>query len=154
MAEIVHISGLKELDAALSALPKATAKNVLKRTLTKAANIVDAAASENAPENTGKLERSVIVGTRLTRSQREGGPVMQADGSFLSASKGYVAVYVGTALGRGMFTEFGTYKDTAQMWFTRAWESTKDEALATISTTLGTEIEKSAARLAKKAGKL
>jgi HK97 gp10 family phage protein len=153
--EIVKVEGLAALDSALSELPKATAKNVLKRVLVMAANKVDAAAQENAPKGeTLKLEHSVIVGTRLTRSQREGGPVLQADGGFLSAAKGYVAVYIGTALSRGLFTEFGTYKDAAQMWFTRAWESTKDEALAIVSTTLGSGIEKSAARLAKKAGRL
>jgi hypothetical protein len=36
------------------------------------------------------------------------------------------------------------------MWFTRAWESTKTQALEIISRTLGTEIEKAAARLARK----
>jgi hypothetical protein len=50
-----------------------------------------------------------------------------------------------------MFTEFGTFKDRPQMWFTRAWDATQDGALITIKTELGTEIEKAAARLAKKA---
>jgi hypothetical protein len=40
MAEIAHISGLKELNAALAELPKATARNVLQRTLKKAAQAV------------------------------------------------------------------------------------------------------------------
>jgi HK97 gp10 family phage protein len=154
MPETVRIDGLRELDAALAELPKATAKNVLKRTLTKGADPVEKAAEQNAPEMSGKLERSIIIGTRLTRSQRDGGPTLQADGSFLSAAKGYVAVHIGTSLSRGMFTEFGTFKDPAQMWFTRAWESTKNEALEIISKTLGTEIEKAAARLARKAAKL
>jgi HK97 gp10 family phage protein len=142
--EIVKVTGLKELDAALSELPKATARNVLKRSLKPAADVVDRAATANAPEDTGKLEQSVIVGTRLTRSQAR---------DVRQAGKSFAEIYIGTALGRGMFTEFGTYKDPAQMWFTRAWESTKGEALEIISKTLGTEIEKAAARLRKK-GKL
>lgn len=137
-------SGWKELDAALAELPKATARNALKRTLTPAANVVQTAAQANAPEDTGTLERSVHVGTKLTKSQ--GRDVRRAGKSFLE-------IYIGTALGRGMFTEFGTFKDPAQMWFTRAWEATKDQALQIISSTLGAEIEKSAARLRKK-GKL
>jgi hypothetical protein len=55
---------------------------------------------------------------------------------------------------RDMFQEFGTFKDAAQPWAAPAWEETKDGALETIKTGLGNEIEKSAARLAKKAGKL
>jgi HK97 gp10 family phage protein len=142
--ETVKVTGLKELDAALSELPKATARNVLKRSLKPAADVVDREASANAPEDTGKLEQSVIVGTKLTRSQSRD---VRRNG------KSFAEIYVGTALGRGMFTEFGTYKDPAQMWFTRAWEATKGEALEIISKTLGTEIEKAAARLRKK-GKL
>jgi hypothetical protein len=53
-----------------------------------------------------------------------------------------------------MFTEFGTFKDPAQMWFTRAWESTKSEALEIIAKTLGAEIGKAATRLAKKRANL
>ena len=37
MSITVSVSGLKELDQALGELPKATARNVLKRTLNKAA---------------------------------------------------------------------------------------------------------------------
>lgn len=149
----VKIEGLQALDAALAELPKATAKNVLKRTLMKGADLVEAAAQQDAPKETGTLDRSVVEGTRLTRSQRDDGPTLQADGSFLSAAKGYVAVFVGTAMSRGMFTEFGTFKDRPQMWFTRAWESTKNEALEVISSMLGSEIEKAADRLRRK-GKL
>jgi HK97 gp10 family phage protein len=135
------LEGFKELDRALGELPKATARNVLKRTLKKAADPVAQAAQANAPHETGTLEHSVIVGTNLTRSQSRG---VRREG------KSFAEIYIGTSLGRGMFTEFGTFKDHPQLWFTRAWESTQAEAMAIISTTLGTEIEKAAARLARK----
>lgn len=141
--QTVKLSGFKELDSALGQLPKATARNTLVRTLKKAAKPVDAEASANAPQETGTLETSVITGTRLTRRQK----------SDNKPTKSFAEVHIGTALGRGMFTEFGTFKDAAQMWFTRAWASTKDTALGIIKSDLGTEIEKSAARLAKKAAK-
>lgn len=139
----VKLEGFRELDKALGELPKATARNVLKRTLMKAADPVEKAAQENAPQETGKLERSVVVGTKLTRRQ-------QRD---IKYTKSFTEVYIGTALGRGMFTEFGTFKDHPQLWFSRAWSATQGQALEIISTTLGSEIEKAAARLAKKRAK-
>jgi HK97 gp10 family phage protein len=138
------MSGFKELDAALAELPKATARNALKRSLKPAADIVQNAAQANAPEETGVLERSVIIGTKLTKRQSRD---VRRDG------KSFSEIYIGTALGRGMFTEFGTFKDRPQMWFTRAWDATKSEALTIISKSLGTEIEKAAARLARKRAK-
>jgi HK97 gp10 family phage protein len=140
----VSISGLKELDAALAELPKATARNALKRVLKPAAEPVAAAAKDNAPKETGDLETDIHVGTKLTKSQAR---------DARRAGKSFSEIYIGTALSRGMFTNFGTFKDAPQMWFDHAWAATKNQALQIISTTLGAEIEKSAARLRKK-GKL
>jgi HK97 gp10 family phage protein len=141
----VKLEGFKDLDRALGQLPKATAKNVLRRTLKKAADPIDQAASDAAPFLTGVLQRSVITGTQLTRSQRRG--------SFLRTSNYYAEIHVGTSLGRGMFQEFGTFKDPAQPWFRPAWEANKDQALNIIKVTLGGEIEKAAKRYAKKLAK-
>jgi HK97 gp10 family phage protein len=148
----IKLEGFKELDRALGQLPKATAKNVLKRTLNKAADPIDQDASAAAPVLTGGLQRSVITGTRLTRSQRTGGASLTA-GGFRSASKNYVEVHVGTSLSRGLFTEFGTFKDPPQAWFRGAWEQTKGQALDIIKSELGTEIERAAKRYAKKLGR-
>jgi HK97 gp10 family phage protein len=148
------LEGFKELDEALGKLPKATAKNVLKRTLNKAADPIDEDASAAAPVGpTGKLQRSVITGTRLTRSQRGARASVQLDGSFRSASKNYVEVHVGTALSRGLFQEFGTFKDDPQPFMRPAWEGNKMKALDIIKVTLGAEIEKAAKRYAKKLAK-
>jgi HK97 gp10 family phage protein len=148
----VRIEGLRDLDHALAELPKATAKNVLKRTLIKAAKPIDDEASRLAPHSSGKLATSIITGTRLTRSQKGEGPVLTESG-FRSAAKNYVEVYVGTALPRGQFMEFGTFKDAPEPFMTPAWEANKEGALQIIETTLGTEIEKAAARLARKAAR-
>ncbi len=141
----VKLSGFRELDRALGQLPKATAKNVLRRVLKKAAQPVDDAASAAAPVNTGVLERSVITGSQLTRSQRRG--------AVLPTSNYYAEIHIGTSLGRGMFQEFGTFKDAAQPWFRPAWEANKDAALTVIKVELGAEIEKAAKRDAKKLAK-
>ena len=139
----VRIEGFAELDKALGELPKATARNTLTRTLKKGAVPVRDAAQENAPRETGELEQDIIIGTRLTRSQARDN----------RERKGFAEVHIGTDLSRGMFTNFGTFKDPPQLWFDRAWEGSQDMALAIISTELGNEIEKSAARLAKKRAK-
>lgn len=149
----VKVDGLRQLEAALAQLPKATAKNVVTRTLKSAAEPVDSEASRNAPEMTGRLQKSVIVGTRLTRSQRTGGARRMRDGSFRSESKNYVELHIGTSMSRGMFTEFGTFKDRAQMWFSRAWAATKMRSLEIITSNLRNEIDRAAARLARKAAK-
>jgi HK97 gp10 family phage protein len=148
----VKIEGFKELDRALGLLPKATAKNVLKRTLVKAAEPVDDVASGNAPKDTGALELSVVTGTKLTRSQRGAGPSLTA-GGYRSAAKNYVEVHIGTRLARGIFMEFGTFKDPPDPWFRTAWDATKDSALRVIKEELGGEIEKAAKRYAKKLGR-
>ena len=149
----IKVDGLKELDKALSQLPKATAKNTLKRTLMKAADPIDEAASAMAPVDLGKLERSVVVGTRLTRSQQTGGPKLTA-GGFRSASKNYVEVHVGTRLSRGQFMEFGTFKDDPSPFMRPAWDANKDRALDIIKSELGPEIERAGARYARKLGRV
>ena len=144
MPATVKLEGFRELDKALGELPKATARNTLKRALTPAADHVDYVASGAAPHDTGKLEQSIIVGTKLTsRQAREA----------KRAGKNFAEIHIGTRLGRGMFTEFGTFKDPPLMWFTRAWDISKNTALEIISANLASEIEKSAARLAKKRAK-
>lgn len=149
----VKIEGLKQLENALGELPKATAKNVVTRTLKRAAEPVGEAASRNSPEMSGKLERSVVVGTKLTRRQRTSTTRRMGDGSFRAESKNYVEIHIGTRLSRGMFTEFGTFKDRAQMWFSRAWGETKSGTLDIIRSDLAEQIDKAARRMARKAAK-
>lgn len=139
----VRLEGFSELANALDQLPKATARNTLRRVLKKAAAPVAAAARENAPRETGKLDQNILVGTRLTKRQAR-------DNRYV---KNFAELYIGTALSRGMFTNFGTFKDAPQLWFDRAWATTQNEALAIISKEMGTEIEKSAARYARKLAK-
>lgn len=139
------LEGFRELDRALGQLPKATAKNVLRRTLNKAAKPIDDDASAAAPFLTGGLQRSVITGTRLTRSQR--------GATRMATSNYYAEIHVGTSLAKGMFQEFGTFKDEAQPWFRPAWEAAKDQALNIIKVELKGEIEKAAKRYAKKLAK-
>lgn len=144
MAVVVKFEGGRELERALGELPKATARNTLNRVLMKAAENMDDIASGFAPVDTGQLQRSVVTGKRLTQSQSR---QQKKDG------KHFAEVHVGTEVPTGIFQEFGTFKEPAQPFMRPSWDSTKVGALKTIQTQLGIEIEKSRARLAKKAAK-
>lgn len=145
MAQRARIRGLRELENALADLPKATGKNVLRRVLRKAAAPIESTARALAPQFTGTLESRIITGTRLTRRQAQ--KVRRAD------SKSSAEIHVGTSDPAGVQTEFGNAHQAAEPWLRPAWDQDKDGALDTISGELGREIEKSARRLAKKAGR-
>lgn len=140
----IRMEGFKELGQALDQLPKATARNTLRRVLKKAAEPVRDAMADKAPVLTGRLKQSIVVGTKLTSRQardakREG--------------KHFAEVHVGTADPAGVVQEYGSFKEPAQPFARPAWDATSTDALVTISTELGAEIEKAAARLAKKLAK-
>jgi len=140
------VEGLRELEAALRELPKATGKNVLRRTVKKAAAPTEAVAEALAPKLTGTLERNISTGTKLTRRQAK--MVRKAN------SKSSVELHVGTADPAGIATEFGNEHQSAEPWMRPAWDQTKDGALSSISTDLGDEIEKARARLSRKAARI
>lgn len=145
MARKVKIEGLRELEAALADLPRATGKNVLRRVLKKAAAPIESTAEALAPHLTGTLERNIHMGTRLTRRQAQ--MVRKAD------SKSSAEIHVGTADPAGIQTEFGNVNQNAEPWLRPAWDQNKEGALNTIATDLGGEIDKAAARLARKAAR-
>ena len=141
-----RLEGFKELEAALSQLPKATQRNTLQRVLKKAATPTLDRMAGGAPVDTGDLQQSVMMGpsSKLTGRQKRDAK---------REGKHFAEIHVGTSNPAGQFQEFGTFKDAPQPFATPAWEETKDRALETIKSDLGAEIEKSAARLRKK-GKL
>jgi HK97 gp10 family phage protein len=141
----VSMKGLRELEQALTELPKATARNTLNRVLKLAAEPVQRAWQAKAPRESGALAKSVIVGKRLTRRQAKDA---KREGKF------FAELHVGTADPAGVQQEFGNINHPAQPSGRPAWEQTQDMALATISVELGGEIEKARARLARKAAKL
>jgi HK97 gp10 family phage protein len=144
MAKVtVKVAGLRELDEALGELPKSTAKNVLKRTLTKAGTPIEQAAEREAPVRTGRLKRGVMTGTKLTKRQRR-----QAERA------GFVEVFVGVeALAQATMQEFGTHNQPPQPYIRPAWDAHQTAALNIIASDLGNEIERAAQRLARKAAR-
>jgi HK97 gp10 family phage protein len=140
----VRVEGLVELDNALSELPKATARNVLRRALLKAGEPIRAAAEVNAPERTGTLKTRIAIGTKLTRRQKK-----------MHKRESAVEVFVGPSgvLSYAVPQEFGTAHHGPHAYMRPAWDENKTEALEIIKKDLGAEIEKARARLARKAAR-
>jgi hypothetical protein len=81
----VKIEGLRELDQALSELPKATARNTLQRALKKGAEHVRDVWQPEVPVTVGHYQHSIIVGpsSKLTgrqkRDAKRDGQVLRGD---------------------------------------------------------------------------
>jgi HK97 gp10 family phage protein len=163
MAQRVKIEGLRELDAALGELPKATGKNVLRRVLRKAAEPIAADMRAKAPDDpdTGgdDLRSSIGVGSKLSRRQAGLHRKMFRD------DRASVEIFAGAgALPQAITSEWGTgprhKRDgtfvgevRAQPFARPAWDANKRAALDTVASELGDEILKAAKRLARKAAR-
>lgn len=143
----VKLEGLRELDQALKELPKATARNTLRRALKKGAEHVQDVWQSAAPVLTGHYQHSIIVGpsSKLTSRQKRDA---KKEGTF------FAEMHVGSSDPAGQQQEFGNINMPAQPSGRPAWSATQDSVLAQLGDDLKTEIEKSAARLARKAAKL
>ena len=169
MSMTVSVSGLRQLDKALGELPKATARNVLKRTLEKSAQPMVDEAKRLAPVKTGTLRDSIAASFKLKNkvgnaefaaAMRAGlgkDAAVSALRSARRAAKGqgaFAEIYVGPARGKGVIhyahiVEFGSVKDSPQPYMRPAWDATKRRALDIIKAEIGNEIIKTARRLGR-----
>jgi HK97 gp10 family phage protein len=140
----IHVEGLKELDEALKELPKATARNVIKRAFVQAIAPMEEQARAQAPRRTGQLAGSIAFGTRLSRRQK-GLHKKESDVEFFAGA---------AALPHAHLQEFGTAHHVAQPFMRPAWDANKMPALNSVARFLRDEIEKARARLARKAARL
>lgn len=139
----VHVEGLRELEQALKQLPRANAKAVLRRTLKEAGEPIAKSARAKAPKFEMYLSESIDVGTKLSRRQ-----------AGLHKKQSPVEMFVGPGPDPAAhLDEFGSVNGPAQPFMRPAWDENKDQALETIANLTWIEIEKAAARLAKKAAK-
>jgi HK97 gp10 family phage protein len=145
----VTIEGLKEVDEALKDLPKAVGKNILRRVLRKIAQPMADDMKAAAPVDEGALRNSIGVGTKLTKRQSSLHRRMFRD------DRASVEMFVGAGgLPQAHLREFGGDNAPAHPFARPAWDGNKDKALATIKNDLWAEIEKAAARAARKAARL
>lgn len=174
----VSVSGLKELDANLRLLSKATARNTLRRVLTKAGQPIADAAAALAPDDpsTGApdLKTSMLVTSRLKNEvgrsefaevKRSGGGQAEAvqamrDARRTAAGEGsFAEVYVGPSadIFYAHMQEFGTAHHPPHPFLRPAFDQEGGKVLDIIMSELGGEIDKAVKRMkrraAKKAGK-
>lgn len=161
----VKVSGFRELDAALSQLPRSTQKTVLRRTLMQAGEPIKERAKQLVPVATGDLRDSIIVSPRIKNKvgNAEFSAAMKAglgkDAAVKAmrdarrANKGsFAEMYVGPAVPAGFYghlVEFGTRKTSAQPFMRPAWDALQQQALDIIRKTMAGEIMRAAQRLLK-----
>lgn len=176
MKTTVRIDGLKELDAALAQFTKATARNVLRRTLIKAAKPLVDTASRLAPVDTGELAGSIQASSNIENNvgKKEFAAVMASGGTTAEARAAlrgarraaggqgsFAEVHVGPAKAaskknaiKRIVQEFGSVSQPPQPYMRPAWAQEQNAVLDNIKTELRSEIDKTAKRAAARAAKL
>ena len=171
----VRVEGLRELDANLGKLTKATSRNVLRRALIAAAQPTVAAAQANAPRDTGALANSIAASARSTntvgrseyaaamRSGAGKAAAVSAMRAARRAAKGegsFAEVFVGPTLHersepKARVVEFGGGRGNRapQAFLRPAWDATKEQVLALIREKIAQEIDKAVARAARRAAR-
>jgi HK97 gp10 family phage protein len=125
-------------------LSRASAKNVVRRALTKAAAPIESDAEARAPQLRGHLKQSFTTGTKLTRRQKS-----------QHKKESEVEIFVGPGgLPQAHLQEFGSSVHGPQPFLRPAWDSNKMSALNNIGKELASEIDKAAKRLERKAARL
>jgi hypothetical protein len=156
----VDLRGFRECDRALGELPRATAKNVLRRIARGALEPMAAQASAGAPDRSGRLAFSVSVSERGTRRAEwyHGGPRFLSPGVFESARSHGIVMAVGPAGGVGVLPyaaleEFGSIHNVAHPFMRPTWDAKAEGALEYVKTNLWDEIQRAAARLAARSAR-
>lgn len=140
--QVVTIDGLKDLDQALSALPRSVGKKVARDVLRDAAEPMARTARQLAPRDEYHLYDSIDVSTRLNSRQRS----LHRE----EATPTFQEMFVGTNNPAGVQQEFGNERHGAQPFMRPAWDSEKTPTLNRIANYLWFHIEKAARRLARK----
>jgi HK97 gp10 family phage protein len=139
MAEIQNITGLKELQAALTALPERIAKNVLRGAVNAGATVVREEAKARAPVSSGPVSKGHPPPGTLKRAlyqkqiPEKSSAVLQTyfvgvrqGKSAKKTKKGVIDAYY------ARFIEFGTSKMAAHPFMRPAFEAKKDAAVQAI----------------------
>ena len=149
----IRIDGFKELDAALQEMKTATARGTVRRAMMKAFQPMADEASRLAPDDprtpAPDLHRTIKVGDAL-----KAGRSMFVKG--FGFNDGQVTVWMGpTREGypQAIMQEFGTVNQPAKPYMRPAWDAGKDRLLEDLASGLKIEIDKTAARAARKAAR-
>jgi len=139
----VKVEGLRQLDAALGQMKESTAKGVLRRVGRAALDPIDADWRRRAPHLWGDLQDSGGVGSNLSKAQRKA-----------HVRESTVEVFAGPGPNpQAVQQEFGNRDQAAQPFLRPAWEAGKLQVLEDVKSGLAEEIDKTAARAARRGGK-
>lgn len=173
--QVFKLEGLKELEAALLELPKATQGNVLRRAVAEpAADFADAAtAIAPSPGKYGfgtlkdeiKVSRPKIIApgqAAFAAAMSSGATRAEAASAARAANRaaGGTGKGVICAVGptqkafHGLFPEFGTARQSPQPFMRPTWDAMGRGMIDKVGEVVGREIEKARKRLAKKAERL
>ncbi|QTC88186.1 HK97-gp10 family putative phage morphogenesis protein [Brevundimonas pondensis] len=135
-----RIAGLREVNAALGQLPKATGRNVLRRVAIARLEPIAEAMRQNAPVHLSDLKDSVAVTTKRPKRHRKVSEVEAFAGPGRHP--------------QAHLQEFGTSQHGPQPFARPAWDEGKGDLLPGVGEDLWAEIDKAAARLARKTARL
>lgn len=147
----VKVEGLKEVEKALSELPKATGRNVMRRVAVERLKPMaeDAQSRARGIQWSGDLAESITVSTQLAGYARR----------LNRRSKSEAEAHMGPA-GRGKaappqgsLQEFGTKNHPPQPFMRPAWDAHKNGLLPGLADDLWAEIKKATDRIARKASR-
>ncbi len=158
MADIQHVDGLKELQAALKELPERIARNVLRGSVNAGATVIRKEAQARAPVSSGPArkgqsppgtlkralyqkqirELSSLVKQTFIVSVRKGKQYRNQGKKGNLSQDAYYA----------RFVEFGTAKMAARPFLRPAFEARKHDAVAAIKAYLERRIPEEVAKLA------
>lgn len=140
-AVTMKIAGLRDLDAALGELSKATARNTLvrvgKAALQPMADVTNRMAPDDPDTGGNDLSGSYIVGTKLNARQKK---------LAKKEPKDFATVYMGTNDPAGVQQEFGNVNHGPKSHIRPAFEQEARPTIDRIAKGLEPEIKKSAAR--------
>lgn len=144
MSNSFRMEGGRALEAALAELGRPVAKRVGTRALKKAADPILKAYKAGTTVASGNLVASEVAGTRLNKRQAR---------INRKAGKSEVEVHIGTSDPAGIQEEFGNINQAPHPALTPAWEREGGQkAVDRIGTELWSDIERTAARAARKKG--
>lgn len=142
----VKLEGFDELERALvEELPRATSKNVLRRSAIAAMARVEERAKQLVPLDKGELRDSIR--TKVARAKRQRGSVKFAASSGVEVHTGPTGRPEG---GNAAWQEYGTVKMPAQPFMRPAADEELPNVLDDVQAELTTQIDKARKRIARK----
>lgn len=139
-----HVKGLREINDVLKSLPRATGKATLTRFGKKRLEPMRDTAKAKAPVDEAELRDSIIVSTRQgTHGQRKR----------RFADKATVEVYMGPSHdqhGHAVAQEMGSINNAPAGYMRGAWDQHNGELLDNLADDLGTVVNATAQRRARK----